>query len=121
ELCAVLTRHSAPTSAPKPVVSPPHRVAASSPMRDDATMGEPASPLPRGCKVVVHELGESPLEAVERHTSLVPMDAPDLSTLAPDDVIVAVKSASVGWVDLLMTSGQYQHLAKPPYVPGLES
>jgi len=26
----------------------------------------------------------------------------------------------VGWVDLLMTSGQYQHMPKPPYVPGLE-
>jgi NADPH2:quinone reductase len=31
-----------------------------------------------------------------------------------------VKSASVGWVDLLMTSGQYQHMPKPPYCPGLE-
>ena len=36
------------------------------------------------------------------------------------DVIVAIRSASVGWVDLLMTSGQYQHMPKPPYVPGLE-
>jgi NADPH2:quinone reductase len=76
--------------------------------------------LPRGWKVVVSELGEQPLEAVEKHTALVPMDAPDPATLAPSDVIVAVKSASVGWVDLLMTSGQYQHLRKPPYVPGLE-
>ena len=39
---------------------------------------------------------------------------------APRDVIVAIKSASVGWVDLLMTSGQYQHMPKPPYCPGLE-
>ena len=31
-----------------------------------------------------------------------------------------MKSASVGWVDLLMTSGQYQHMPKAPYCPGLE-
>jgi len=49
------------------------------------------------------------------------MDAPDPATLRPRDVIVAVKSAAVGWVDLLMTSGQYQHMPKPPYTPGLES
>jgi NADPH2:quinone reductase len=30
------------------------------------------------------------------------------------------KSCAVGWVDLLMTSGQYQHMPKPPYTPGLE-
>jgi NADPH2:quinone reductase len=35
-------------------------------------------------------------------------------------VIVAVESASVGWVDLIMMSGQYQHMPKPPYTPGLE-
>jgi NADPH:quinone reductase len=35
-------------------------------------------------------------------------------------VIIAVKAAQVGWVDLLMSSGQYQHMAKPPYTPGLE-
>ena len=33
---------------------------------------------------------------------------------------MAVRSAAVGWVDLLMTSGQYQHMPKPPYCPGLE-
>ena len=83
--------------------------------------GSRMTSLPRGWKVVVSELGERPLDAVENHTSLVPMDPPDVATLAPVDVVIAVKSASVGWVDLLMTSGQYQHLAKPPYVPGLES
>jgi NADPH2:quinone reductase len=31
-----------------------------------------------------------------------------------------VNSCAVGWVDLLMMSGQYQHMAKPPYTPGLE-
>jgi NADPH2:quinone reductase len=52
---------------------------------------------------------------------LVPMDPPDPATLGPRDVIVAVRSAAVGWVDLLMTSGQYQHVPKPPYTPGMES
>lgn len=76
--------------------------------------------LPAGHRVVVSELGEEPLEAIERFASLVPMAAPDPAALSPRDVIVAVESASVGWVDLLMTSGQYQHMPKPPYTPGLE-
>ena len=78
------------------------------------------SQLPPGKKVVVSELGEQPLDAIEHHTSLVDMPAPDPSTLGPRDVIVAIKSASINWVDLLMTSGQYQHPPKPPYTPGLE-
>lgn len=79
-----------------------------------------ASPLPPGRRVVVSEHGETPLEAIESHTSLEPMPAPDPATLAPGEAIVAIRSASVGWVDLLMTSGQYQHVPPPPYVPGLE-
>jgi NADPH2:quinone reductase len=31
-----------------------------------------------------------------------------------------VQAAAVGWVDLIMMSGQYQHMARPPYTPGLE-
>ena len=76
--------------------------------------------LPPGQRVIVAELGEQPLDAIAHHTSLQPMPAPDPATLTAGDVIVAIKSASVGWVDLLMTSGQYQHLPKPPYTPGLE-
>lgn len=66
------------------------------------------------------ELGETPPEALERHVSLQPMEPPDVTALSPRDVVVRVKSASVGWVDLLMTSGQYQHQRAPPYTPGLE-
>jgi NADPH:quinone reductase len=73
-----------------------------------------------GRKVVLTELGETPLEAIERHLAIVAQPSPDPETLASDEVVVAVKSAQVGWVDLLMTSGQYQHLATPPYTPGLE-
>jgi NADPH2:quinone reductase len=78
------------------------------------------APLPPGRRVVVAEFGETPLEAIDTHLTLEAMPAPDPATLAPGDVIVAVKSAAVGWVDLLMTSGQYQHMPKPPYCPGLE-
>jgi len=81
----------------------------------------PFPALPPGSRVVVSELAESPEEAIDTRMSLVPMDPPDPETLSPRDVIVAVRSAAVGWVDLLMTSGQYQHLARPPYTPGLES
>ena len=81
---------------------------------------QPESHLPVGKRVLVAAFGETPLEALERHTSLEDMPPPDPATLSPRDVIVAVKSASVGWVDLLMTSGQYQHMAQPPYGPGLE-
>jgi NADPH:quinone reductase len=76
--------------------------------------------LPAGRRVVVSSLAASPLEAIAEHMSLVDMPAPDPATLGPRDVIVGIKSASVGWVDLLMTGGQYQHLPKPPYCPGLE-
>src|SRR5687768_17760910 len=76
--------------------------------------------LPAGQRVVVSAFAESPLDAIEKHMAIEPMDAPDSSVLGPRDVLVAVKSASVGWVDLLMTSGQYQHMPKPPYCPGLE-
>ncbi|MDB4960489.1 MAG: Quinone oxidoreductase [Myxococcales bacterium] len=76
--------------------------------------------LAQGHRVVVSELGEEPLEAIERHATLETMAAPDSQTLSARDVIIAIASASVGWVDLLMTSGQYQHMPKPPYTPGLE-
>ena len=73
-----------------------------------------------GKRAVINALGETPLEAVDLHLTLEEQPPPDLTRLAPHDVVVAVKSAAVGWVDLLMTSGQYQHLPKPPYTPGLE-
>jgi NADPH2:quinone reductase len=78
------------------------------------------STLAPGRRVVVAEFGETPLEAIESHTSLEVMAAPDPETLGAGEAIVEVRSASVGWVDLLMTSGQYQHAPSPPYVPGME-
>ncbi len=74
----------------------------------------------QGQRVVVSQFGEDPLDAVERYASLQPMEPPDPARLGPRDVVIAIKSAAVGWVDLLMTSGQYQHMPEPPYTPGLE-
>ena len=51
-----------------------------------------------GQRVVVKELAEVPLEAVDNHMALEPMDRPDPAKLAATDVIVAIESASVGWV-----------------------
>lgn len=73
-----------------------------------------------GQRVVVSEFAETPPEAIDRFVSLAAMDPPDPASLGANDVLIAVKSAAVGWVDLLMTSGQYQHMPKPPYTPGLE-
>lgn len=79
-----------------------------------------APPWAPGRRVVVTGLADDPASAIESQLAIEPMAAPDPATLGPNDVVIAIKSASVGWVDLLMTSGQYQHLATPPYCPGLE-
>jgi len=73
-----------------------------------------------GRRVVVDAYGETPLEAIANHLRVVEQVRPDPADLAPDDVVIRVRSCAVGWVDLLMTSGQYQHMPKPPYTPGLE-
>ena len=93
-----------------------------SPLPDPASLVHDSGLSPRSLlqRVVVSEFGETPLEAIEKFLNLEPMPAPDTSKLSPRDVVIAIKSASVGWVDLLMTSGQYQHMPKPPYCPGLE-
>ncbi len=70
-----------------------------------------------GKRVVIRELGETPLEAIEKFSVLEDQPIPEP---AAHEVVVEVASAAVGWVDLIMTSGQYQHPPKPPYTPGLE-
>ena len=76
--------------------------------------------LPEGRRVVVTEWGETPMEALERFVRLEPQAPPDPAGLGPNDVLLRVRSCAVGWVDLIMASGQYQHMANPPYTPGLE-
>jgi len=78
-----------------------------------------ATTLAPGRRAVVTALAANPLDAIAQ-LQLAPQPAPEASSLAPDEVVIAVRSAAVGWVDLLMTSGQYQHVPQPPYTPGLE-
>lgn len=73
-----------------------------------------------GQKVVVAEYGETPLEAIDTCTFLQEQSFPTTGDLQGGDVVVSIRSGSVGWVDLIMASGLYQHLLKPPYCPGLE-
>lgn len=74
------------------------------------------TPLPAGRRVVLPAFAETPLDAIASMTleSMPPPAAKE------GEVLVRIKSAAVGWVDLLMTTGQYQHVPKPPYCPGLE-
>ncbi|MCA9614945.1 MAG: NADPH:quinone oxidoreductase family protein [Polyangiales bacterium] len=69
-----------------------------------------------GRRAVVSALASNPEAALD---ALVLEDQPTPQP-GPGDVVVAVRAANVGWVDLLMTSGQYQHVPEPPYTPGLE-
>ena len=76
--------------------------------------------LKPGKRVLVSEFGETPADAIEQFMSRAEVAAPDPALLEPDEVIIEIRSAAVAWVDLLMTSGQYQHMAMPPYCPGME-
>lgn len=84
-----------------------------------STAASPPTPLAPGRRAVVTALAATPLDAIAG-LQFAAQPAPEASSLAPDDVVIAVRSAAVGWVDLLMTSGQYQHVPRPPYTPGLE-
>lgn len=75
-----------------------------------------STPLPTGLRAVVRSLEKTPEAALDA-LALEPQEAP---TPGPGEVVLRVESAAVGWVDLLMTTGQYQHVPEPPYTPGLE-
>lgn len=70
-------------------------------------------------RAVVTEFANTADEGLER-VVVEDCDPPDTSTLKPTDVVVSVRSAGLSWVDLIMTSGQYQHAPRLPYVPGME-
>lgn len=74
----------------------------------------------RGKRIVLPRYAASQRDAVENVLQLEDMAAPDPALLKPNEVIVAVESASVTFVDLLMMSGQYQHLPPIPCTPGIE-
>ncbi len=73
-----------------------------------------------GKKAQISEFAETPLEGVDHILKIVEQQRPDTKSLGDKDVLIAIKSAAIGWVDLLMTSGQYQHQPPLPYTPGLE-
>lgn len=76
-------------------------------------MSRPPTPQ----RVIVRAFADSPLDTLERHVELVSDRRP---APGPGEVVVRIRSAAVGWVDLLMMGGQYQHAGAPPYTPGLE-
>lgn len=76
--------------------------------------------LPAGKKLVLSTFAESQEDAIENGIKLETMEPPDPAALKPTDVIVCVKSASVAFIDMLMLSGQYQHVPPLPFIPGME-
>lgn len=73
-----------------------------------------------GKKAQISEFAETPLEGVNQFLTIVAQPMPDRKTLDAKEVLIEVKSSAIGWVDLLMASGQYQHQPPLPYTPGLE-
>lgn len=69
-----------------------------------------------GLRALVEALAPSVPAAIDA-LALRPQERP---TPGPGEVVVAVRAAQVGWVDLIMACGQYQHVPAPPYTPGLE-
>lgn len=59
-------------------------------------------------------------DAIDNVLRLEDRLVPEPSRLGPREVIVAVQSASVSFIDLLMMSGQYQTMLPLPCVPGME-
>ena len=73
-----------------------------------------------GKRINLPRYAASQEDAVENVLHLEDMPAPDPAALQPNEVIVAVKSAAISFVDLLMMSGQYQHMVPLPCTPGME-
>lgn len=76
--------------------------------------------LPPGQRVLVTAYADDPEEAVRDGLLLEPQPAIDPANLQPGEALLRIRSASVTWVHLLMTSGQYQHMVPLPYTPGME-
>ncbi len=76
--------------------------------------------MTKGIKAQISEFAETPMEGVNQFLTTIEQDIPDTSELDDNDVLINVRSSAIGWVDLMMTSGQYQHQPPLPYTPGLE-
>src|SRR5271168_463530 len=73
-----------------------------------------------GKKLVLTRYGKSREDAIDNILRLEDSPLPDVTKLQPQEVLVAVRSASVSFIDLLMMSGQYQTMLPLPCVPGME-
>ena len=66
--------------------------------------------LPTGRRARVVEFAENPEIGIRECVRVEDQAPPDPATLGAEDVLIAVRSSAVSWVDVLMTSGQYQHI-----------
>jgi NADPH2:quinone reductase len=73
-----------------------------------------------GINVVLPRFAASQTEAIDELLTIEQIEPPETVKLRPGDVLVRVRSASISFVDFIMMTGQYRHMASPPYVPGLE-
>jgi len=87
---------------------------------DDSKSGRIGVNLPVGRRARVVEFAENPEQGIRECVRIEDQVPPDPSTLGMRDVLVGIRSSAVSWVDVLMTSGQYQHIPTLPYTPGLE-
>jgi NADPH2:quinone reductase len=71
-------------------------------------------------RLVVDRFAESSEDALESALHLETCPPPDTGRLGPTDVVVAVKSAAVAWIDAMMLAGQYHHRPPLPFTPGME-
>lgn len=83
-------------------------------------MTEQQAKWPEGRRVVVEALGETPLEAIDQNLKIEAQAPPRIEERGPREVVLRVRASGINWVDVIMTSGQYQHVPAPPYTPGLE-
>jgi NADPH:quinone reductase len=70
-------------------------------------------------RIVLPRVAQSQREAVDHVLVLEQMDAPQASSLKPDEVLVQIRSAAIAFADLLMLSGQYRFMPPPGGTPGL--
>jgi len=74
---------------------------------------------PTGYCAQVSAFSPTPEEGIQS-IQILPQDSISDSQLAPEDVLISVRSAGLSWVDILMTSALYQHRPELPFTPGLE-
>jgi NADPH:quinone reductase len=73
-----------------------------------------------GNRLVLTRYAQTREEAIDSILQLEDSPLPEAMKLQPREVLVAVRSASVSFIDLLMLSGQYQTMLPLPCVPGME-